>query len=59
MPIPLVTVLQSGKGFAGKQKLIKEFILMPKPHVSAQEVFRYSKLNLFLFLYLLELLFFK
>lgn len=30
LPIPMITVLQHGKSFNGKQNLIKEFILMPK-----------------------------
>lgn len=34
----MITVLQSGKGFSGKQNLIKEFILIPKPHISIQKV---------------------
>ena len=38
MPKPLITILQNGKGFAGKQSLIKEFILFPKPNVSIKEV---------------------
>ena len=38
MPVPMVTVLQSGKGFSGKQNLIKEFILMPKPNTKTHEV---------------------
>lgn len=38
MPIPLVTILQNGKGFNGKQNLIKEFILLPKPHLTVQKV---------------------
>jgi len=33
----MVTVLQSGKGFSGKQNLIKEFILMPKPNTKTHE----------------------
>lgn len=39
IPKPLVTVLQNGKGFNGKQTLIKEFILFPKPNVSMKETF--------------------
>ena len=38
MPVPMVTVLQSGKGFSGKQNLIKEFILMPKPNTKTHDV---------------------
>ena len=38
MPVPMITVLHNGKGFAGKQYLIKEIILMPKVHLSVQEV---------------------
>ena len=38
MPIPLITVLQNGKGFNGKQNLVKEFILMPKSNIKFQEV---------------------
>lgn len=46
MPIPLVTVLQNGKGFNGKQNLIKEFILLPMPHLSVQKgVELISKVN--------------
>ncbi|CAF0987210.1 unnamed protein product [Brachionus calyciflorus] len=37
MPIPMITVIQNGKGFSGKQSLVKEFILLPKPHLSFQE----------------------
>ena len=42
MPVPMVSVLQNGKGFGGKQYLVKEFILMPKPNISIQEV-RFKK----------------
>ena len=38
MPTPLITILQNGKGFNGKQTLIKEFILMPKPNINFTEV---------------------
>jgi hypothetical protein len=41
MPVPLITVLQNGKGLSGKQNLIKEIILMPKPNVSIQNVSRF------------------
>ncbi len=38
MPLPMITVLQNGKGLAGKLNLIKEIILMPKPNISVQNV---------------------
>jgi hypothetical protein len=38
MPVPMVTVLQNGKGLAGKLNLIKEVILMPKQGTSVQIV---------------------
>jgi hypothetical protein len=38
MPTPLITVIQNGKGFNGKQTLIKEYILMPKPNLNFSEV---------------------
>lgn len=38
MPIPMITLIQNGKGYNGKQNLIKEFIILPKPHLSIQEV---------------------
>jgi hypothetical protein len=44
LPIPMITVLQNGKGFSGKQYLIKEIILMPKPNIAVQEVI--LKLNI-------------
>lgn len=48
MPIPMITVLQNGKGFNGKQNLIKEFILMPKAHISVQKVINsFNYLHLF------------
>lgn len=37
MPIPMITVLQNGKGFNGKQNLIKEIILYPKPNLTVHE----------------------
>jgi enolase len=39
LPKPLVTILQNGKGFNGKQTLIKEFILIPKSNISMKEAF--------------------
>jgi hypothetical protein len=33
----MITLIQNGKGFNGKQNLIKEFILMPKKNVKIQE----------------------
>ena len=33
LPIPMITVLQHGKGFNGKQNLVKEFILMPRNNI--------------------------
>ena len=38
----MISVLQNGKGFSGKQYLVKEFILMPKPNVKFQDVSRNS-----------------
>jgi hypothetical protein len=38
MPIPLISVLQNGKGFSGKQNLVKEYILLPKPNIRLSEV---------------------
>lgn len=46
MPIPMISVLQNGKGFNGKQSLVKEFILMPKPNIRMSEgVDMISKIN--------------
>jgi hypothetical protein len=38
MPVPLITILQNGKGYLGKQLLVKEFILMPKKNSNIQLV---------------------
>ena len=47
MPIPMITLIQNGKGFLGKQQLVKEFILMPKPNVNLSEVkFYFSKASI-------------
>lgn len=49
MPTPLVTLIQNGKGFNGKQTLIKEFILMPKPNLNlAEGVDLIAKVNRFI-----------
>lgn len=46
MPIPMISVLQNGKGFAGKQNLVKEYILMPKPNMRLSEgIDMISKIN--------------
>lgn len=50
MPVPMISVLQNGKGFAGKQNFVKEFILMPKPNVKLQDV--NQKENNFLLIFL-------
>ena len=38
MPIPMITLLQNGKGYGGKQNLIKDYIILPKPHITVQDV---------------------
>jgi hypothetical protein len=38
MPVPMISVLQNGKRFSGKQNLVKEYILMPKLNVKFQDV---------------------
>ncbi len=43
----MITVLQHGKGFNGKQNLIKEFILMPRNNL--KEVFFFNKIWLIRF----------
>lgn len=46
MPIPMISILQNGKGFTGKQTLVKEYILMPKANIKIQEgVDMISKIN--------------
>ena len=35
----MITVLQNGKGFNGKQNLIKEFILMPRNNLKEVNFF--------------------
>ena len=59
MPVPLITVLQNGKGFLGKQQLIKEFILVPTPGFPLQKVimFKYAQGFLFLSIFYLFSLF--
>lgn len=46
IPKPLITILQNGKGFLGKQQLVKEFILTPKSHKNIeQSIEKISKIN--------------
>jgi hypothetical protein len=42
MPKLIITLLQNGRGFAGKQTLIKEYSLFAKANVSAKEVGSYK-----------------
>ena len=38
MPIPMVTVLSGGRSAAGKQNLIREVLLLPKPSMELTNV---------------------
>ncbi|XP_046576097.1 enolase 4-like isoform X1 [Haliotis rubra] len=37
LPLPMVTIIQSGKGAAGKMNCIKEYMVIPKPGVPLRE----------------------
>ncbi|XP_013420699.1 enolase 4 [Lingula anatina] len=41
VPLPMVTILQSGKAFPGKLNCVKEFMLVPKPGMPVQEAMRH------------------
>lgn len=45
MPIPAMTLVTSGKHAAGKQNLIKEVLVLPKPGVSMDKVEYYITLR--------------
>ncbi|XP_075244178.1 enolase 4-like isoform X2 [Convolutriloba macropyga] len=43
MPIPMVTVLSGGRSAAGKQNLIREVLLLPKPSMELTNVIQKTK----------------
>ena len=38
IPLPMVTILQSGRAALGKSNCIKEFMVVPKPGMPLSEV---------------------
>ena len=38
MPIPMITLLSGGRSAVGKQNLIREVLLLPKPSLSLSKV---------------------
>lgn len=38
MPLPMMTILASGKNVAGKLRCVKEFMIVPAPSMSLADV---------------------
>lgn len=41
VPIPMVTIIQSGRSAPGKLNCVKEFMVMPKPGMPIADVIKF------------------
>jgi len=49
MPLPMITIMASGKNVAGKLRCVKEFIVIPSPGMPLLDVCSVSLQSAFIF----------